>query len=84
MDSDVIILGGGLVGATLAVALDTHGLSSIVIDPADPAVTLAAGFDGRASAVASASGRMLDAIGGRGAAGRTGMRDPRHPGQRRA
>lgn len=63
MDSDVIILGGGLVGATLAVALDHHGLSSIVIDPADPAVTLAAGFDGRASAVASASGRLLDAIG---------------------
>ena len=63
MDSDVIILGGGLVGATLAVALDTHGLSSIVIDPADPAVTLAPGFDGRASAVASASGRLLDAIG---------------------
>uniref|UniRef100_UPI001575E9A6 FAD-dependent monooxygenase n=1 Tax=Sphingomonas bacterium TaxID=1895847 RepID=UPI001575E9A6 len=28
-----------------------------------PAVTLAPGFDGRASAVASASGRMLDAIG---------------------
>ena len=63
MDSDVIILGGGLVGAMLAVALDTHGLSSIVIDPADPAVTLAPGFDGRASAVASASGRLLDAIG---------------------
>ena len=63
MDSDVIILGGGLVGATLAVALDTHGLSSIVIDPADSAVTLAPGFDGRASAVASASGRLLDAIG---------------------
>jgi 2-octaprenyl-6-methoxyphenol hydroxylase len=63
MDTDVIILGGGLVGATLALALDAHGLSTIVIDPADPAVTLAPGFDGRASAVASASGRMLDAIG---------------------
>ena len=63
MDTDVIILGGGLVGATLALALDAHGLSSVVIDPADPATTLAAGFDGRASAVASASGRMLDAIG---------------------
>ena len=36
---------------------------SVVIDPADPATTLSAGFDGRASAVASASGRMLDAIG---------------------
>jgi len=61
--ADVLILGGGLVGSTLAVALDAHGLSSIVVDPADPAVTLAAGFDGRASAVASASHRMLDAIG---------------------
>jgi 2-octaprenyl-6-methoxyphenol hydroxylase len=61
--NDVIILGGGLVGATLALALDAHGLSATVIDPADPAVTLAPGFDGRASAVASASGRMLDAIG---------------------
>ena len=60
---DVIILGGGLVGATLAVALDVHGIASVVVDPADPAVTLSAGFDGRASAVASASGRMLDAIG---------------------
>ena len=61
--ADVIILGGGLVGATLALALDAHGLTSIVIDPADPAVTLAPGFDGRASAVASASWRMLEAIG---------------------
>ena len=60
---DVIILGGGLVGATLALALDAHGLTSVVVDPADPAVTLAPGFDGRASAIASASGRMLDAIG---------------------
>ncbi|WP_294200221.1 UbiH/UbiF/VisC/COQ6 family ubiquinone biosynthesis hydroxylase [uncultured Sphingomonas sp.] len=63
MDSDVIILGGGLVGATLGVGLAAHGLSSIIVDPADPAVVLAPGFDGRASAVASASWRMLDAIG---------------------
>lgn len=61
--TDVLILGGGLVGACLATALDAHGLSCVVVDPADPAVTLAPGFDGRASAVASASGRMLDAIG---------------------
>jgi 2-octaprenyl-6-methoxyphenol hydroxylase len=61
--ADVLILGGGLVGGALAAALDSHGLSSIVVDPADPALTLASGFDGRASAVASASGRMLEAIG---------------------
>jgi 2-octaprenyl-6-methoxyphenol hydroxylase len=64
MDStDVLILGGGLVGSALAVALDAHGLSSIVVDIADPAVILAAGFDGRASAIASAPYRMLEAIG---------------------
>lgn len=60
--SDVIILGGGLVGLTLALALDAHGLTSQVVDPMDPAKALAAGFDGRASAIASASWRMLEAI----------------------
>ena len=52
-----------MVGGALAVALDAHGLSAVVVDPADPAVMLARGFDGRASAVASASGRMLETIG---------------------
>lgn len=61
--ADVIILGGGLVGSALAVALDAHGLSAIVIDIADPDVILAAGFDGRASAIAGAPWRMLRAIG---------------------
>jgi len=61
--ADIIILGGGLVGLTLAIALDAHGLSTIVIDPAELAGVLAKSFDGRASAVASASHRMLDAIG---------------------
>src|SRR3569623_2145787 len=61
--SDVIILGGGLIGLTLAVALDRHGLTSIVVEPADPAATAAPAFDGRATAFASASWRMLEAIG---------------------
>src|SRR5687768_3955385 len=61
--ADVIILGGGLVGLTLAIALDRHGLSSIVVDPADPETQLAPVYDGRATAVASASWRMLEAIG---------------------
>jgi 2-octaprenyl-6-methoxyphenol hydroxylase len=61
--ADVIILGGGLVGLTLAIALDRHGLSSIVIDPADPETIAAPAYDGRATAVASASWRMLETIG---------------------
>jgi 2-octaprenyl-6-methoxyphenol hydroxylase len=61
--SDVIIVGGGLIGMTLALALDRHGLSSAVVDSADLSTTLAPGFDGRASAIASASARMFQAIG---------------------
>lgn len=60
---DVIILGGGLVGLSLAIALGRHGVSSAVIDPADPAGTLAPGFDGRVSAIASASWKLFEAIG---------------------
>jgi 2-octaprenyl-6-methoxyphenol hydroxylase len=61
--ADVIILGGGLVGLALASALDSSGLSAIVVDPADPAPRTAASFDGRTSAVSSSSMRMLEAIG---------------------
>ncbi|MBO9574855.1 MAG: FAD-dependent monooxygenase [Sphingobium sp.] len=60
---DVIILGGGLVGLTLAIALGRHGVTCAVIDPADPAATMAPGFDGRVSAIASASWKMFEAIG---------------------
>ena len=35
--ADVIIFGGGMVGLALASALDSSGLSAIVVDPADPA-----------------------------------------------
>jgi 2-octaprenyl-6-methoxyphenol hydroxylase len=64
MDSaDVIIFGGGLVGLALASALDSSGLSAIVVDPADPAPRTTAAFDGRTSAVSSSSMRMLQTIG---------------------
>lgn len=62
-DSDCIILGGGLVGQTLALALNASGLTSTIVDPANPIDQLAPDFDGRASAVASASWKMLEAIG---------------------
>jgi len=61
--ADVIIFGGGLVGLALASALDSSGLSAIVVDPADPLPRAEASFDGRTSAVSSSSMRMLDAIG---------------------
>jgi 2-octaprenyl-6-methoxyphenol hydroxylase len=61
--ADVIIFGGGLVGLALACALDASGLSTIVVDPADPDRLSDAAFDGRTSAVSSSSMRMLNAIG---------------------
>ena len=61
--ADVIILGGGLVGLTLAIALDRHGLGAIVVDPADPEKQIAPSYDGRATAVSSSSWRMLETIG---------------------
>ena len=62
-DADVILSGGGLVGQTLALALDQAGLSVIVIDASKPAETLAPAFDGRAFAIAFASYRMWRALG---------------------
>jgi 2-octaprenyl-6-methoxyphenol hydroxylase len=61
--SDVIILGGGLVGLALAAALDSSGLSAAIVDPADPDQRVDAKFDGRTSAVSSSSMRMLRATG---------------------
>src|SRR5690242_8476459 len=61
--ADVIIFGGGLVGLALASALDSSGLSAIVVDPADPAPRSSSAFDGRTSAVSSSSMRMLQTIG---------------------
>jgi 2-octaprenyl-6-methoxyphenol hydroxylase len=61
--ADVIIFGGGLVGLALASALDSSGLSAIVVDPADPTPRGDAAFDGRTSAVSSSSMRMLETIG---------------------
>lgn len=60
---DVIIVGGGLVGMTLALALAHHGVTSAVVDAADLDATLTASFDGRASAIASASAAMFRTIG---------------------
>ena len=61
--ADVIIIGGGLIGLTQALALAAHGITSHVIDRAEPANMTKAGFDGRTSAISSSSMKMLTAIG---------------------
>lgn len=62
-DADVVILGGGLVGMTLAIALAREGITSVVVDQSDPATQTAAGFDGRASAISTASWNLYTHLG---------------------
>ncbi|TRD12150.1 FAD-dependent oxidoreductase [Erythrobacter insulae] len=60
---DLLILGGGLVGMTLALAAARQGLSSHIIDRADPAELTAEGFDDRATAISTASWHLFTNIG---------------------
>ncbi len=60
---DLLILGGGLVGMTLALAAARKGMSSHVIDRADPADLTAEGFDDRATAISTASWHLFGNIG---------------------
>ncbi|MFT9099934.1 MAG: UbiH/UbiF/VisC/COQ6 family ubiquinone biosynthesis hydroxylase, partial [Zymomonas mobilis subsp. pomaceae] len=63
LKADIIILGGGFAGLTLAIALDRYDITSIVIDTAPPVHTLKKDFDGRTTAIASACWKLLQAIG---------------------
>lgn len=60
---ELLILGGGLVGMTLALAAAKKGIASHVVDRADPAELTAEGFDGRASAISTASWNLFANIG---------------------
>ena len=61
--SDIVIVGGGLNGPALALALAQTGHSVTIIDALSEKVRKNAGFDGRSYALALASTRLLEAIG---------------------
>ncbi len=61
--ADVIIVGAGLIGTTLACGLSRQGVSVVLIDKADPKDSVAPTFDGRASAIAQTSRVALEGIG---------------------
>ncbi|MFN4283676.1 MAG: UbiH/UbiF/VisC/COQ6 family ubiquinone biosynthesis hydroxylase [Alphaproteobacteria bacterium] len=61
--ADILVVGGGMVGLTAAVALAQAGFDVVALDRADPAAQLDAGFDGRVSAIAAGSRRVLEGLG---------------------
>lgn len=63
VDTDVVFAGGGMVGLTLAIALARSGLRVAVIDQETPEAVLGLGYDGRASAIALGSKRVMAAAG---------------------
>jgi 2-octaprenyl-6-methoxyphenol hydroxylase len=60
---DIVIAGGGMAGLTLALALAGGGLEVALADPLTPEQMADERFDGRVSALAFASVRMLRALG---------------------
>jgi 2-octaprenyl-6-methoxyphenol hydroxylase len=63
LTADVLIVGGGLVGGTLACALAQHGISAIAVDRDSPEALLETTYDGRSSAIAGACQRILATVG---------------------
>ncbi len=63
IESDVVVIGGGLVGLTLGVALVGAGIETVVVDGAAPEAMRDAAFDGRVSSIALGSKCVLDGIG---------------------
>ena len=61
--TDVVIVGGGLNGPALALALAQAGLRVTVVDARQSQARAEVGFDGRAYALALASQRLLAAVG---------------------
>ena len=63
LSADVLVIGGGLVGGTLACGLAQHGITVLVAEREDPAGWMSNAYDGRASAVALGGQKVLEVLG---------------------
>ena len=63
IEVDVLVSGGGLAGGTLSLALAQNGFRVATVDRENPADWTDRGFDGRSSAIALSSQRVLESVG---------------------
>lgn len=63
IDAEVIIIGGGLAGLTLAASLGAAGIDVICLEREEPARMKAPAFDGRTTAVAGGPKKVLENCG---------------------
>jgi len=63
LSTEILLIGGGLAGLSLAAALGDAGVSVAVIEPMAPERMLDTGFDGRTTAIAAGSQTALETIG---------------------
>jgi 2-octaprenyl-6-methoxyphenol hydroxylase len=63
LDTDVLIIGGGLSGLTLAGLLGRAGVDTVVIDRDPPVSQMSEQYDARATALSFATKEILDAAG---------------------
>jgi 2-octaprenyl-6-methoxyphenol hydroxylase len=61
--TDVLIVGSGMIGSSLAIALSGVGFKIVIVDQVNPLIQTGNEFDGRASAVAATPQKMLEEIG---------------------
>ncbi|MDA9243721.1 FAD-dependent monooxygenase, partial [Amylibacter sp.] len=62
-DTEILIVGGGLIGSAMAIALSSIGFDITVVDRQSNQLKKSDIFDGRAYALSHASVRMLKALG---------------------
>jgi len=63
LNVDILIIGGGFVGNTLAAALSGTGLQTALVDTQNLESAINAEFDGRSFAISLSNQKMLDGIG---------------------
>lgn len=61
-DVDILIVGGGLIGAMLVLALASTGIRCLLVDTHDPSARLNVDFDSRSIALSAASVRIFNML----------------------